>query len=102
MKIHPFTKRSITSPTNGVNYTTADQLDIAAAAKLLVELDPPLLMAIRDSLARQIIHLDEVAEWTPTGTEIDLERQASQQSAIIAYEATYAAHIGRQFLPVVK
>ena len=83
MKIDPYATRTTTNPVHGVTFHADDRKQIEEAAVKLVALDEELIFAIRRSLAREILHLDELANWT-SGEAEDV-RLFQQKNAMIAH-----------------
>ena len=100
MKIDKFKVRTLSSPTNGVTFHAADKLRIEEAAVALAQLPVDLITVMRLSLAREILHLDELADWTEG--EAEQIRKVRQESAMVAYEATYEANAAARFLAAQK
>lgn len=99
MKIDLFKTPTQSNPLVGVKFEAADELKIEEAAHALADIDNDMVSIIRSALAREIVWLFEISDWTDGETE--LARQARLSNAMIAYQATYQANVIRAFLQQV-
>lgn len=80
MKISPTRARTHNNPTEGVAFSTEDNA------------------TIRNAIAREVIWLEQVGDWT--AGEAELARREGLELALLTYQATYTAgvikHMARQ------
>jgi hypothetical protein len=96
MKIAQFASRNSSDPLNGVGFNKADSAKISEAAVVLSKLDDELLHVMRSALAERIVWLDTIGNWTDG--EAEDRRRGEQESAIIAFQATFEAKIARAYM----
>ncbi len=81
--------RTHSNPTAGVNFTVADQYQIDELVPGFQALPDYALGIVRSALAREIIWLEQVSDWTAGPREE--ERRVQFERALIAYQATTEA-----------
>lgn len=89
MRIDQFKTRTTSNPTVGVTFSAADRDKITELGTKLIELPHVTLNVIRESLAREILFLDGLADWT--SGEAEQDRVSRLETALLAYQATYDA-----------
>lgn len=90
MKIDPFRNRTLSSPLAGVTFDRADEARINAMSQILMALPDSALLVMRDGLAREILYLSDLGDWT--SGEAEEIRFGRLQNAFLTYQATYATH----------
>jgi len=90
VKIDPFRNRTLTSPLAGVTFDKVDEAAINTMSQSLMALPDSALLVMRDGLAREILYLTDLGDWTSGEAEqIGLERL---KMAFLTFQATYATH----------
>lgn len=93
MKIDPFKHRTRSMPLTGIRLTAAEKKLADALSWKLAGIPDDLLVVMRAALADQILHLDDVFEWTEDGSEPAQVRREQQERTVLMWQAVDWAYI---------
>jgi hypothetical protein len=89
MKISLTRSRTHSNPTDGVSFSAEDNTKITEIAQGLALMPDGVRSTIRNAVAREIIWLEQVGDWTIG--EADAARREGLEIALLTYQATYVA-----------
>lgn len=83
--------RTYSNPVNGVSFSPEDNDKITEIAQGLALVSDEVRSTIRNAVAREIIWLEQLGDWT--AGEAEAARRAGLELALLTYQATYTAGI---------
>lgn len=93
MNIKLGSRRTVTNPLEGVRFSVKEQDEITEIAIGMSQLPLEAIQVIRFGLAREILYLEELGDWTAGDAE--KQRYERMVMAMKTYEATYTARVAK-------